>query len=319
MLDTSARLLQLLSFLQARPDWTGPELAERLGVTTRTVRRDVDRLRQLGYPVDAAPSATGGYRLASGASLPPLLLDDEEATAIAVALSAGAGGAVAGIEEPALAALAKLDRVLPPRLKQRAAALRASTVQLGAVGDVDATALVTLAQACAAQERVTFAYRARDDVLSARRVEPYRLVSTGRRWYLVALDLDRADWRTFRVDRAESVVRTGHRFHLDDPPDAAAMVSRSVAVAPYRYVARVRIDAPAALVASRVPPTVGVVEDEGGGAVLTTGSDHLESIAGHLVGLGFPFEVEEPPELREHLAGLGAELTARHGAVAPPA
>jgi predicted DNA-binding transcriptional regulator YafY len=269
--------------------------------------------------VDAAPSATGGYRLASGASLPPLLLDDEEATAIAVALSAGAGGAVAGIEEPALAALAKLDRVLPPRLKQRVTALRASTVQLGAAGDVDAATLVTVAQACAAQERVTFAYRDRNDERSDRRVEPYRLVSTGRRWYLVARDLDRQDWRTFRVDRAGDVVRTGHRFHLDHPPDAAAMVSRSVAVAPYRFVARVRIDAPAALVASRVPPTVGVVEGAGGGAVLTTGSDHLEAIAGHLIGLGLPFEVEEPLELREHLCRLGAALSARHGAVAPRA
>jgi predicted DNA-binding transcriptional regulator YafY len=303
VLDTSARLLQLLTLLQGRPDWSGPELAERLGVTTRTVRRDVDRLRQLGYPVDAAPSAAGGYRLASGASLPPLLLDDEEATAIAVALSAGAGGAVAGIEEAALAALAKLDRVLPPRLKHR----------------VDAASLVTLAQACAAHERVTFAYQDRNEDCSERRVEPYRLVSTGRRWYLVANDLDRRDWRTFRVDRASAVVRTGHRFHLTDPPDAAAMVSRSVAVAPYRFVARVRIDAPASVVASRVPPTVGVVDGDDGGAILTTGSDHVEAIAGHLIGLGLPFEVEEPIELREHLIRLGEQLSARHAPVAPPA
>jgi len=198
-------------------------------------------------------------------------------------------------------------------------ALRASTVQLGATGDVDAASLVTLAQACAAHERVTFAYQDRNEDCSERRVEPYRLVSTGRRWYLVANDLDRRDWRTFRVDRASAVVRTGHRFHLTDPPDAAAMVSRSVAVAPYRFVARVRIDAPASVVASRVPPTVGVVDGDDGGAILTTGSDHVEAIAGHLIGLGLPFEVEEPIELREHLIRLGEQLSARHAPVAPPA
>ena len=202
VLDTSARLLRLLSLLQTRPDWSGPELADRLGVTTRTVRRDVDRLRQLGYPVDAAPGVAGGYRLGSGTNLPPLLLDDDEATAVAIALGTTTGGAVRGMEEPALAALTKLDRLLPPRLRQRVADLRAATVGMAGPADaIDSGLLVTLSQACAGQERIRMSYVDREGTPSDRRVEPYRLVSTGRRWYLVAHDVDRDDWRTFRVDR----------------------------------------------------------------------------------------------------------------------
>ncbi len=314
MLDTSARLLRLLSLLQSRPDWSGPELADRLEVTTRTVRRDVDRLRQLGYPVDATHGPEGGYRLGSGASLPPLLLDDDEATAVAVALGATARGAVRGMEEPALAALAKLDRLLPPRLRVRVGALRSATVQLGGGdGDVDGEVLVTAAQACAGMERLVLDYTDRDGNDTERRIEPHRLVSTGRRWYLVALDLDRRAWRTFRVDRISAATRTGHRFRHDDPPDAAALVSEALAVAPYRYTAVVRIAATADEVRARVPPTVGVVEADGDdAAVLTTGSDDLDSIAGHLVQLGLPFEALEPPELRDLLRRTATSLAAAH-------
>ena len=312
--DTSARLLRLLSLLQSRPDWNGPELAERLGVTTRTVRRDVDRLRQLGYPVDASPGVAGGYRLGTGANLPPLLFDDDEATAVAFALNASAGGAVRGMEEPALAALAKLDRLLPPRLRHRVAALQETTVRLDRrADDVDASLLVVIAQASAAQERVSLSYRDREGRVSERRVEPYRLVCTGRRWYLVAHDLDRAAWRTFRVDRIAEAVRTGHRFRLVEPPDAAALVSEAISVAPYRYVARIVIDAPAEEVARRVPPTVGVVEPDGlDRAVLTTGADDLDLLAGHLVGLGLPFEALEPPELRARLRRVARSLATSH-------
>ncbi len=318
VLDTSARLLKLLSLLQKRPNWVGPELAEELGVTTRTVRRDVDRLRTLGYPVDATPGAAGGYRLGIGAVVPPLLLDDDEATAIAIALGASAGGAVRGIEEPALAALSKLDRLLPPRLRARVAAVQGATVPLrsAGAGDVDAQTLVDLAQASTEQEQLRVAYRDHAGHETDRRLEPYRVVNAGRRWYLVARDVDRQAWRTLRVDRMTGVTRSGHRFRLEDPPDAAALVSRSVSVAPYRYTARIAVDAPAEEVARLVPPTVGVTEADGvRGAILTTGSDSLDSIAGHLVALGLGFEVLEPPELRARLRAVGERMVAAH----PPA
>jgi predicted DNA-binding transcriptional regulator YafY len=318
VLDTSARLLRLLSLLQSRPDWGGPELADRLGVTTRTVRRDVDRLRQLGYPVDAAPGADGGYRLGTGASLPPLLLDDDEATAVAVALGASTGGAVRGIEEPALAALAKLDRLLPPHLRGRVQALREATVQLpGRTDDhVDADVLVTAAQACAGQERLVLTYEDREGRASERRIEPHRLVATGRRWYLVCFDLDRRDWRTFRVDRISAIARTGHRFRYEDPPpDAARLVSEALAIGGYRYTAVVRIDAPAAVVRRRVPATVGVVEDDGPErSVLTTGGDDLPYLAAHLVELDLPLEVLGPPELREFVRRVARRLSRAHPA-----
>jgi predicted DNA-binding transcriptional regulator YafY len=315
VLDTSARLLRLLSLLQSRPDWSGPELADRLGVTTRTVRRDVDRLRQLGYPVDAAPGVAGGYRLGSGTNLPPLLLDDDEATAIAIALGTTTGGAVRGMEEPALAALTKLDRLLPPRLRQRVADLRAATVDMAGPADaVDSGLLVTLSQACAGQERIRMAYVDREGTPSERRVEPHRLVSTGRRWYLVGRDVDREDWRTFRVDRVVEAQRTGHRFRFVDPPDPAELVTRATAVAPYRYSARVRVDAPLDEVRRRVPPTSGLVEEGPDGVILVTGADSLDYIAGHLMFLGLPFEVLEPAALRDHVRHVGQQMVSRHPA-----
>ena len=314
--ETSARLLRLLSLLQARPDWSGSELADRLEVTTRTVRRDVDRLRGLGYPVDARPGAAGGYRLGVGATMPPLLLDDDEAAAVALALIVTAGGVVPGMEEAALAALAKLDRVLPSRLRARTAAVRQATIRTGSWGDdVDADVLVQMAQASAGEERLRIGYVDRDGNETERRVDPYRLVCTGRRWYLVAHDVDRRDWRTFRVDRVRQVAGTGHRFKLDDPPDAAELVSQALSVAPYRWTARVRIGAPADEVRRRVPPTVALVDAEDSDTtLLTTGSDHLQAIAGHLVGLGFPFEVLEPPELRDLMRAAGRSLVRAHPA-----
>ena len=315
--DTPARLLRLLSLLQRQPHWTGPALADRLRVTTRTVRRDVDRLRSLGYPVEAGPGTTGGYRLGIGAALPPLLLDDDEATAIAVALGVSTGGAVAGIEQPALAALAKLDRVLPLRLRQRVDALRSSVVTMAPSADeVDADLLVALAQACEGHERVTIDYRDRDGRATERRTEPHRLVSTGRRWYLVAFDVDRADWRTFRVDRIGTATRTGHRFVPSDVPDAAAMVGRAITTAPYRHHAVVRVDAPAAVLRDRIPPTVGTVRPLGDASMLSVGADDLAYLAGHLVGLDLPFEVLEPAELRDHLRTVGLRLSAAHAASA---
>ena len=319
MARTSERLLRLLSLLQRRPYWGGPELAERLGVTTRTVRRDVQRLRDLGYPVDSVAGEGGGYELGVGGALPPLLLDDDEATAIAVSLGLSTGSAVRGIEGPALAALAKLDRLLPPRLRSRVDALRSSTVTLGPPEDaVDAEVLVTLAQACDGAERVVASYRDRSGATSVRRLEPYTLVATGRRWYLFCRDLDREDWRTFRVDRLSEVRRTGHRFVPDrEAPDAAATVGRAITTAPYRHRATVAFPSTAAAeLRRRVPPTVGVVRADGrGGSVLETGSDDVGALALHIVALGLDFVVEEPEELRRHLRALAARV--RRSTVSP--
>ncbi len=318
MTDTPGRLLRLLSLLQQRAHWSGPELAERLGITTRTVRRDVDRLRALGYPVDAGPGPAGGYRLGVGASVPPLLLDDDEAAAIAVALGASAAGAVKGLEEPALAALAKLDRLLPRHLRARVDAVRTTTLPISTgVDTVAADALLSLARAAAERERLRISYVDRDGRETDRRIDPYRLVSTGRHWYLVALDVDRQAWRTLRADRVRQVEPTGHHFRLEDPPDAVELVQRASGVSPYRYAATVVVRASPEVLAAKVPPTVGLVEPHPDGARLTVGGDDLAVLAGHLVGLGLPFEALEPPELRRLLRAVGEQLTAGHRADRP--
>ncbi|MDX5574184.1 YafY family protein, partial [Streptomyces sp. ID01-9D] len=215
MLETSARLLRLLSLLQAHRDWSGADLADRLGVTPRTVRRDVDKLRELGYPVNASRGTGGGYQLGAGAELPPLLLDDEEAVAVAVGLRTAAGHGIEGIGESSVRALAKLEQVLPNRLRRRVGALGAFTVPMlhgPEASAVDPGVLTELAGACRDAERLRFAYRTHDGEDSRRTVEPHRLVCTERRWYLVAWDLERADWRTFRVDRITPTPPHGPRF-----------------------------------------------------------------------------------------------------------
>src|SRR4051794_13704311 len=232
VLETSARLLRLLGLFQSRSAWTAPELALRLGVTERTVRRDVTRLRDLGYPVGGRPGADGGYRLGSGSTVPPLLLDDDEVVAVAVGLSAAADGSVGGLDEAAVRALAKLERVLPARLRPRLASVRAATVALGPGGPaVDPEALTVLATACDVHERVRFGYVTRDGSAGQRTVEPHRLVLAGRRWYLVARDLavpDGDPWRTYRLDRIGDVRRTGVPFRPGETPDAAAFVAHGI-------------------------------------------------------------------------------------------
>jgi predicted DNA-binding transcriptional regulator YafY len=309
MLETSARLLRLLSLLQAPRDWTGAELAERLSVSTRTVRNDIERLRDLGYPVRATRGSAGGYRLEAGTAMPPLLLDDEEAVAVALGLRTAAAGTIAGIEETSLRALAKLEQVLPARLRRRVNALQTYTVPVsrGNRGPtVDAEVLTLITAACRDHERLRFDYRSHDGTVSLRVVEPYRLVNWGRRWYLVAWDTDRTDWRTFRVDRIAPRTPTGPRFPPRDlPADAADHVMRGVSAAGWRYRARVIVHAPAETIAERINPAVGTVEAiDDDTCILATGSDTLESLAVHLGMLCVDFTVNEPPELRAHVEQL---------------
>ena len=291
MLETSARLLRLLSLLQTRKDWSGAELAERLGVTDRTVRRDVDKLRGLGYPVHASTGITGGYQLGAGAALPPLLLDDEEAVAVAIGLRTAAAGAVTGIEETSVRALAKLEQVLPHRLRRRVSTLLDYTVRITLDGGptVDPAVLTAIANACRDHERLRLDYTDHHDNATVRTVEPDRLVNWGRRWYLVAWDVDKADWRTFRVDRLSPRTPTGPRFTPRPPPyeNIADYVSARVSQAPWRYPARVLVHAPAQQVTERINVTVGVVEAvDDDTCVLATGGNSLESLAVYIGMLG---------------------------------
>jgi len=311
MLETSARLLRLLSLLQSPRDWTGTELAERLEVSPRTVRNDVERLRNLGYPVHATRGAVGGYRLGAGAALPPLLLDDEEAVAVALSLRTATGGAIDGVEETSLRALAKLEQVLPSRLRRRVHALQSHTVPVPRYDRTPTAApevLSALAMACRDHETLRFDYETHGGDPSRRRVEPYRLANWGRRWYLVAYDLERADWRTFRVDRMSPPRQpTGPRFTPRELPevDLASYVSRRASAAAWRYHARVTVHAPAEAVVARINPAVGVVTaTDDGRCVLATGADTVDSLAVHLGLLGFDFEVTDPPELVTHLREL---------------
>jgi predicted DNA-binding transcriptional regulator YafY len=315
--DTTERVLRLLALLQQRPVWTGPELADRLGVTTRSVRRDVERLRALGYPVNATQGVGGGYQLGAGMALPPLLLDDEEAIATAVSLRLAAGGTVAGASEAAVRTLAKLDQVLPARLRAEVRAVHdAITTLEGGRVEVDADALLALARSARDRLRVELTYTAAGGQPAVRRVEPYQLVATGRRWYLLAFDLDRDDWRTLRLDRMADVRATTFRFPAREAPDAAAYVQRSVTVSPYRHEARVLVHAPAAAVRERIPPTVGTVEPlDDGTCRVVAGGNSLEALAWHFGSLGHAFIVEAPEELREATAAFGARLVA--AAVAP--
>lgn len=316
MLETSARLLRLLSLLQAHRDWSGADLADRLGVTPRTVRRDVDKLRDLGYPVNASRGTGGGYQLGAGAELPPLLLDDEEAVAVAVGLRTAAGHGIEGIGETSVRALAKLEQVLPNRLRRRVSALGAFTVPMLRGADdsaADPAVLTELAAACRDTERLRFAYRTHGGEVSRRTVEPYRLVCTERRWYLVAWDPDRADWRTFRVDRITPTPPHGPRFTPDRPPpadDLAAYVSRGVAVSAYAARAVILLKAPLAEAARRVSPSAGVLEAvDADTCRLSAGAPDLTVLVIHVLMMGIDFEVIEPPELTEVMREARDRLT----------
>ncbi len=314
MAESAARLLRLLGLLQRRPVWSGAELAARLEVETRTVRRDIERLRALGYRIDSAPGVTGGYRLEGGADVPPLLFEDDEAMAVAVVLGVSAGAPVPGIERGALTALTKLDRLLPSRLRSQLASLRAATVSLVSPTSelVPTESLVAFARACDSHQRATFAYRNRDGVDTERRVEPHRLVATDRRWYLVAYDLDRADWRTFRVDRTAAVTVTGHMFVPRPLEDPAGIVARAITTTGYAYRVVLRVDVPAEVASQRIPAHVGIVRQTPQGTQVELGVDEFDWVAGYLIGLGLPFEALEPPALRAHMAELGSRLQETH-------
>ncbi|HEU4946502.1 MAG TPA: WYL domain-containing protein [Kribbella sp.] len=308
MLETSARLLRLLSLLQSHRDWTGPDLAERLGVSTRTVRTDIERLRSLGYPVHAQPGVAGGYRLGAGAALPPLLLDDEEAVAVAVGLRTAAGGSIAGIEETSVRALLKLEQVLPSRLRHRVDAVHAATTTVPGTGPtVDPDVLTATAAAIRANERLRFDYVNHDGTTSIRTTEPHRLVSWGRRWYLVAWDNDRQDWRTFRVDRMSPRTPTGPRFTPRELPekDVSEFVQRGVGSAVWRYRARVLVHASAEQVAAKLPLAVQVEPVDGSSCIVEVGSDTPHQLALYLGLLDVDFEVLDAPELAAAFERLG--------------
>jgi predicted DNA-binding transcriptional regulator YafY len=304
MIETSARLLRLLSLFQGRRYWSGQDLAGRLEVTSRTLRRDVDKLRTLGYPIHSTSGVEGGYQLGAGSTMPPLLLDDEEAVAVALGLRSGATGAIGGIEEASVRALSKIEQLLPPRLGRRVAALQAMIVTPPSTGStVDARVLSAIAAACRDHEALRFRYKDHGGTASARLVEPCRLVNAGRRWYLVAWDSDRRDWRTFRVDRIQPKVTTGPAFTPRDPParDLAAYVSKGVWHAP-PCRARIKLRVAADAMAGQIPPYIGMIEpiDEYS-CYFETGSSTYENLAVHLVLLGVDFEVSEPVELVEEV------------------
>ncbi|MFI8974661.1 helix-turn-helix transcriptional regulator [Nocardia asteroides] len=319
MSETSARLLRLLSLLQTRRAWSGTELAGELAVTVRTVRRDVERLRGLGYPVQAV-QGTAGYRLGAGASMPPLLLDDEEAVAVAVGLRTTSGGTVAGIEDASLRALLKLEQVLPSRLRHRLSTLQQSMVRVAAEAPrVRAETLLAIAEACRRHERLRFDYTDHAGRVSRRDTEPDSLVNLSRHWYLVAWDLDRAQWRSFRVDRLEPRVPTGPRFTPRPVPDgdAATYLSRRLSVSSWPWQTAVTLHGSAAELAERIWPGTGVLESvDATTCVLHLGADSPASLAWMITGLDVDFTVGGPPELLDALRRLSRRC---HDAVAPAA
>lgn len=312
MSETTSRVLQLLGLLQSRRVWTGDELAERLGVTGRSVRRDIERLRDLGYPVYASKGHGGGYQLGAGAALPPLLLDPDEAVAMAVCLRLAAGGSVAGVGESALRALSKLDQVMPARLRSQVSAVHDATVTLAANSSdspVEPDVLMTLARACRDREHVSAGYTDIRGNNTQRRLEPYQLVTTGRRWYLMAYDRDREDWRSLRLDRMSDVRAMGSTFTARDAPDAAGYVQRSISASPYRYVARIRFHAPQEVVAQKFSAASVTVEADGPDAcILTAGADDPERMVLYFATVGHDFEVLEPPEVAAAVRGVSERL-----------
>jgi len=305
VLSSSSRLLRVLSLLQTRGHWAGPELAERLEVHPRTLRRDIDRLRQLGYPVHASSGVAGGYAFRAGQSLPPLLLDDEEALAVAIALQIAAAGTVSGVEESSLRALVKLEQVMPSRLRRRTHALRSAIVPVQRMGPtIDAGVLATLATACRDQLQVGFHYRDLRGKASVRTVEPHALVHTGNHWYLVAWDPARDDWRTFRIDRVEGGPRTGAHFVPRAAPagDLRAYVTGALAGAHQGEQARVVLHRSREVMVRTIPPSAATLESvDDAHCLMLCGAGQLDSLVYWLMALDVEFDVLEPPALKQRL------------------
>jgi len=337
MANTSSRALRLLSLLQNHRFWPGAELAERLGVSSRTLRRDIDRLRELGYPVTAHPGVDGGYQLAPGAALPPLVLDDDEAVALAVGLRLATQGTSGGpavgddlsgtIAEAAARALAKVTQVMPSRLRRRAGAVAAmtdsaswDTARAGQAAAINPDILATAALACRDSERIRFGYGAASGMRTERHVEPHRLVALDRRWYLVAYDLTRNDWRSFRLDRVLEVPQqTGARFRPRALPaaDAAEFVRRNVTAAPGAWRVEAVVEAPAAAVRERLGRWAAVTESGPGRCLVTIeNADGLDWPVIALGVTGADFRVLTPPELAERVADWGTRFT--RAVQAPP-
>lgn len=314
--SAAARLLHLLSLFSARPQWSATELAERLQITTRTVRRDISALRDLGYPIESDAGRTGGYRLGAGGRLPPLLLTEDEAVVVAVGLRATTVRGITGFGDAAVAALAKLEQVLPPVLREQVAALHESTVVVDRPAGpvVDPDTLLAVARGCRRHELVHFAYRDGEGVRSERRIEPYGLVNAERRWYVVAYDLDRADWRTFRADRMATARATGHTFAPRPAPDTEEMVLRAIASYPYDVRAELVLDLPFDQAGGEISRTLGVTEpaDDGRRTLLRIGADDIAWLARYVASLPWYVEVVSPPELRTELARLAESLRERY-------
>lgn len=317
--NPTGRALQLLSLLQTNRFWPCAELAARLGVTERTVRRDLDRLRELGYPVDSTSGRYGGYRLATGTHVPPLILDDEEAVAVAIGLRYAAEAAISGIEETSLRALAKIEAVLPHRLRRRVSALHSSVASLGRVVDDDVIhpeSLSVFAAACRDHEHVRFDYRRTREERSRRHVEPHQLVTAGRRWYLVAWDRDRGDWRTFRLDRIQAPRPVGTRFPPRTVPggDAAEFVARSIGRTARDHAATLVIHMPYAEIEGVLRWADHTLrEDHAEHCVIGIRSEDLGRLAMTIaeIALTAPVSVIEPAELASAVERLATHLVDR--------
>ncbi|HEY9290414.1 MAG TPA: YafY family protein [Microlunatus sp.] len=319
MANTSSRTLRLLSLLQTHRYWSGVELADRLDVSVRTLRRDVDRLRELGYPVQADRGIGGGYQLAPGASLPPLVLDDEEAVALAVGLRSAANGSLTGIAEASVRALAKVVQVMPRPLRRRVEAVGSvtSSPQWETEPSTDPDVLVQLGQACRDDERVMFDYVARDGTASSRRVEPGRLVTVGHRWYLVGYDLDRGDWRSFRLDRMQLLQATGIRFRQRALPggDAAEFVKAGLERGGGTKKVTAILRADPDRVRERIGRWADVTPIEDGQCRVEVSAESLEWAVFAVGVSGGSVVSVEPVEFADRLR----DWSERFGAVEPPA
>lgn len=316
VIETTERLLAVLAALQSRARWSGPELATHLGVTIRTIRRDVDRLRSLGYAVESDTGTTGGYRLGvGGAASPPLMLDPDEAVAIAISLRATVDR-LGAIDDVVARVLTKLEQITPARVRPHVTAIESATVALPHTGEsIDPAVFVAISRAGRSGDVVRIDYVDGKGRSSERSIEPFRSVHAGRRWYLVARDRDAArrgdddGWRTLRLDRITNVRETGHRADRTAPPDPVTFVQRAISVSPYAHRATIELDAPIEQLTQQIPSTVGLLEQlDDERTLFTTGADDLDTVAMHLVRLDIAFRVIEPVDFAARLATLAERL-----------